>query len=164
MAFERECRSCELMLWYAERQLAEIPDAQFHAQPSPGVNTPAWILGHLANTADHGLQRLGRAPLNPPAWDKIYGQGSDPASTPQPPPTKAQLEDALRRTYTEFIAALRAADEAALSQQPFTSETLKDSPLKTMADVLTHLATSHFAAHLGQLATWRRCMGYKAMF
>ena len=30
MAFERECRICELMLSYAVRQLAEIPDAQLH--------------------------------------------------------------------------------------------------------------------------------------
>ncbi len=164
MAFERECRICELMLTYAARQLAEIPDAQFQAQPSPGVNTPAWILGHLANVADHGLQRLGRTPLNPPSWDKIFGQGSDPASIPQPGPTKAQLDAAFRRTYSEFVAALRVADEAGLSKQPFTSTTLKDSPLKTMADLLAHLATSHFAEHLGELSVWRRCMGYKAMF
>ncbi len=164
MSFERECRICELMLSYAGRLLADVPDGQLTAQPVKGVNPPVWILGHLIVTADNGLRRLGLPPLAPPGWREAFGQGSAPARGLAMAPTKQQLESALRAGYTALVAALRAADEAALAQRTHDSEFLRNSPLQSMADVLTHLATAHFAVHLGQLAYWRRCMGYPPMF
>jgi hypothetical protein len=43
--------------------------------------------------------------------------------------------------------------------QPQTAELLKNTPLKTIGDVMDHLLTTHFAFHIGQLSAWRRLEG-----
>jgi hypothetical protein len=41
-----------LNLGYAKRLVADIPEAQMAVQPAAGMNHAAWVLGHLACTAD----------------------------------------------------------------------------------------------------------------
>ena len=43
--------------------------------------------------------------------------------------------------------------------QPQTSDFFKDSPVKTIGDVVAHLLTTHFAFHIGQISAWRRLEG-----
>jgi hypothetical protein len=38
-------------------------------------------------------------------------------------------------------------------------ELFKDSPVQTQGDILSHLMTTHFATHVGQLSVWRRAHG-----
>ena len=41
-----------LNLGYAKRLVADLPDNQMVFQPAPHMNHAAWVLGHLACTAD----------------------------------------------------------------------------------------------------------------
>ena len=42
----------QFLVGFGQRLVSEIPDERMTEQPLPGVNHPAWILGHLALTAD----------------------------------------------------------------------------------------------------------------
>ncbi len=162
MSFERECRICELMLGYLRQQLEQIPDSQLRARPAPDANPPAWILGHLAVVSDFALQMLGEPPLGPPAWRTEFGRGSQPGADFAAPP-KTVLVDTLMRGYQHAINAARLTDPAQLDR-PHTVDLFQNSPLRTVADMLTHVLTSHLSMHLGQLSYWRRCMGQPSLF
>ena len=47
------------LMQYCRMLLADIPDERMAEQPVAGVNHPAWILGHLALTADSTLEKFG---------------------------------------------------------------------------------------------------------
>ena len=44
--------------------------------PLPGVNQPAWNLGHLASSAEIGVTLLGGEKVLPMEWVPLFGPGS----------------------------------------------------------------------------------------
>ena len=51
--------------------VADIPDDQIALQPAPGMNHAAWVLGHLACTADMLGAMIGLTPICPPEWASL---------------------------------------------------------------------------------------------
>jgi hypothetical protein len=62
-----------LNLGYAKRLVVDIPDDKMALQPAPGMNHAAWVLGHLACTADMLGAMIGAKPLS--AWRRLQGMG-----------------------------------------------------------------------------------------
>src|SRR3954465_416435 len=64
--------------------VADLPDADLARQPAPGMNHPAWILGHLAilDVITSDALQDHPAPLPPHTPDT-----SSPNPPPPPPPT-----------------------------------------------------------------------------
>ncbi len=65
------------------RQLAgAIPEEQMRIRK--GAHCPAWILGHLATSADGMCTLLGAERACPEDWSRAFGQGSsgDPETLP----------------------------------------------------------------------------------
>ena len=62
----------DLNLGYAKRLVADIPDDQMAVQPAPGMNHAAWVLGHLACTADMLGGMLGLPPVCPDDWPALF--------------------------------------------------------------------------------------------
>jgi len=59
------------LVQYGHRLVGDIADERMAEQPIAGVNHPAWVLGHLAWTADRALEMLG-APVTVPAeWSNL---------------------------------------------------------------------------------------------
>ncbi len=143
------------------RKLADgIAEEQMAAQPAPGLNTPAWVLGHLAMAYDYGTHLLGGTHCAPPGWGKIFGPGSSPVP-PAGCPNKADLLAGCEAARKGLCAALASATEAKLAEpNPF-------GPMKpfapAMGDFIAHLLTTHAVSHLGQLSAWRRLQGLPAV-
>lgn len=155
--FERECRLYANMLHYGKLLTADLNDGQLLLQPLPGINTPMWVLGHLAVVSDQGLEVLGQPKVCPEAWHQAFTTGTKPDAGPQPQPSKAELLAALERGHDLLTRAARNASPAALDSPnpvPFLR-----TPYPTVADLLAHLMTTHEGIHLGQLSAWRRLMG-----
>jgi hypothetical protein len=145
-----------------EKVAADISEQSFF---EPGVghgHSPAWIVGHLAIAAEGGLRNFGRSMIHP-EWGSTFGAGSSGQVAASESLSKTILESALLNNYRELRElAAQASPEAMaeLHKVPF----FRDSPIKTVGDVVTLLLTNHFGFHLSQLSSCRRAAGFPALF
>ena len=61
-----------LNLGYAKRLVADVPEVRMACQPAAHMNHAAWVLGHLACTADMLGAMLG---MQLSAWRRVQGMG-----------------------------------------------------------------------------------------
>jgi hypothetical protein len=101
-----------LNLGYAKRLVADLPDDQMALQPSPGMNHAAWLLGHLACTADMLGAMIGVKPVCPADWAARFDWNSSPSSAASQDPSKAILLRALENAHVPVAAALPAIPES----------------------------------------------------
>jgi DinB superfamily len=153
--FEQEVKLNGLMIGMMSQSLANVDDAELAKPAFPGWNPPAWILGHLAVTNDFALRNLGEPPVTSSEWRKRFRPGAKPEEDKSPYPTKAELLSTLQTGRERIIAGIAKVDPEKL-KQPHGVDLLQGSPLKTVGDVLSHLLTTHYAFHMGQLSAWRR--------
>jgi uncharacterized damage-inducible protein DinB len=147
-----------------EALMADITQEEMEHQPAPGVNTPAWILGHLAICTDFALVFLGQPMRLPKSWHEEFGPQSSPLPKNPPYPSREELLTALRTGHAAVVAALPSADAKTLAEpNPLELAFLKKT-LPTKRDLLAHLLSTHEAAHLGHLSNWRRQTGRPPLF
>ena len=150
------------MVQYCRTLVADIADERLAAQPQAGVNHPAWILGHLALTADGTLGRLGAPKVLAAEWAPLFTAGSKPSSARGDYPSKNELMGAVEDRYHELRQQAATATEAQLSQ-PTTNPRAKQT-LPTLREMIGFLLTGHMGVHLGQLSSWRRMTGLPPLF
>lgn len=155
--FDRERRLYADQYGYARQLTADIPDEEFAEEPVPGLNHPAWILGHLTLTADFGLHLLGEKPVAPEGWSSLFAPGTVPDPQRATYPAKAEFLSAYEAGHAALAAAVAGLDDARAAA-PNPIPTLKPR-FPTVGDLMAHLLTTHEATHLGQLSAWRRMMG-----
>ncbi len=142
---------------YARRLVADVPEDKMAYQPAPGMNHPAWVLGHLAFVGDMVGGLLGQGPLAPEAWEPIFGNSSKPSADAALYPSKTELVGALGRSHARIASLVGALTPEALAQPLPKEEYRKHFP--TTGDALLYLMTFHDGVHLGQLSAWRRVQG-----
>lgn len=149
-------------LGYAAMLLEDIPDERMCEQPMPGVNHPAWIIGHLTNTADSLAGWFGGAPSIPDDQKKQLGMGSTPSNNRADYPSKAEMLKQLKEAHGRIHQLIEAADEEHLNgATPFPRLAER---LPTIREALTFILVGHVGVHLGQLSTWRRMIGLPPLF
>ncbi|MBW7905082.1 MAG: DinB family protein [Phycisphaerae bacterium] len=161
MGYERECNLCTFLLGYLDKIAADIPEEALGKRTGDGGNPPGWILGHLASVSDFALRLLGQAPRLPKPWHQQFSPGSPPAPDATYPP-KQELLAAVQGGYRAAVDAARTADPAAHGDAHGLGM-LDGTPIRTKADLISHLLTTHLATHTGQLSYWRRCAGHKPL-
>ena len=147
-------------LRYLNELLADIPDDRMADQPAPGINHPAWILGHLAFAQDRIADLVGGSHALDPSWEARFGPRSRPSPERSAYPSKSALMEALAQAHDRSAKALAGVEFATLSR-PFPNNAFRDI-MPTVADGVVHLLTSHEAGHAGQLSAWRRAAGIGA--
>lgn len=148
----------DFQLGYIKMIVKDLDDEDLGTTPFAGANPPVWILGHLAVCTDYAARLLGERPVCPREWHKQFAPGTKPAEVAQPYPSKRDLVGAIINGHERVATALQNADLAKLNE-PHAVELLKASNLKTNADVLAHLMTTHPAFHVAQLSACRRGKG-----
>jgi DinB superfamily len=159
--FDRERTLYADMYGYARQLLADVPDEEFAEQPAPGLNHPAWTLGHLVISADYGLKLLGQSPTASEGWNALFFPGTVPDPNRAAYPSKGELLNAYENGHAAFDAAVAAADPAQMAK-PNPVEGMRPR-FPTLGDLIGYLLTTHEAGHLGQLSAWRRMMGKKGV-
>ena len=104
--FDRERRLYADQYGYARQLTADIPDEEFAEEPVPGLNHPAWILGHLTVTADFGLHLLGEKPVAPDGWAALFAPGTVPDPQRATYPTKGEFLSAYEAGHAALAAAV----------------------------------------------------------
>jgi hypothetical protein len=146
-----------LNLGYAKRLVADIPDDAMASQPSPGMNHAAWVLGHLACTADMLGDMIGVKPACPPEWATLFDWNSNPSSDASRYPVKSVLLKALEDAHAGIAAALPGVAESRWSETT-PLEAIRGF-LPTIGDCFVFVMAAHENMHLGQLSAWRRVQG-----
>src|SRR4051812_36213437 len=100
--FESENRVNRFLLNYCRMLIADIPDDRMAEQPVPGVNHPAWILGHLAYSASGGSALLGAAKVFPAAWESLFLPGSKISASRSNYPSKEELVEAIDKGFEQL--------------------------------------------------------------
>jgi DinB superfamily len=150
------------LMQYCRMLVADIADDRLAEQPVADINHPAWILGHLAWTADRALELLGLSVTTPPEWATLFGRGSKPSNSRSLYASKSELLRAVEESYQRLSQTAAAASSEQLSV-PTTNPRLKET-LPTLHEMLTFLMTGHMGVHLGQLSSWRRLIGLPPLF
>jgi hypothetical protein len=142
---------------YAQRLVADLSDRQMCALPMPGMNHPAWVLGHLAITCDFVLSLLERPTAGPAEWQGLFGAGTQPTNRPGTYPAKEALLQALADGHARVATAYEAADPVTL-EKPTPNSRMRRVFL-TVGESVVGMLTTHEAMHLGQVSAWRRGQG-----
>jgi hypothetical protein len=150
------------LIGYCRRLVADIADERLAEQPMPGTNHPAWVLGHLAWTADRALELLGATPLLPGEWATLFGRGSTPSNSRAVYASKDELLRAFEAGYEQLRERARSASPEQLSKP--TTVALAKETLPTLKELVAFLLSGHMGVHLGQLSSWRRMIGLPPMF
>ena len=161
--FERELATFRFLIGYGQTLVADVTDEEMVAQPTPGMNHPAWVLGHLCVAFDRHAEYAG-AERQLAQWDVQFGMGTEPKAERSAYLGKDGLVAAFvgsAERYASAVASVAAADPDVLSTP---TEGPLAGPFPTTADFLTFSLTGHTSIHLGQLSAWRKAMGRPAMF
>jgi hypothetical protein len=146
-----------LNLGYANRLVADIDQDQMTLQPAPDMNHPAWVLGHLACTADMLAAMIGAQPVCPSDWATRFDWTSSPTSDASHYPSKATLLAALEAGHASIASALPEVP-ASRWHETTPIEAVR-AFLPTLGDCFVFVLAAHENIHLGQLSAWRRVQG-----
>lgn len=146
-----------LNLAYAKRLVADIPADMMAVQTAPGMNHAAWVLGHLACTADMLGAMIGTEPVCPPGWTALFDWNSSPSADATLYPSKETLLAALEAGHDRLASALPGVPQARWTE-PTPSEAIR-AFLPTLGDCFVFVMAAHENMHLGQLSAWRRVQG-----
>jgi uncharacterized damage-inducible protein DinB len=159
---ETACKVNVFLLGYGKMLVDDVPDERMAEQPHADINHPAWILGHLATSAESMLARVGEAKSLPEDWFTRFGAGSKPTPLRADYPSKVELWGALEHAnqrIRDFVANAPAERLAA----PTTIARAKEI-LPTAKEMIAFVLTGHVGVHFGQLSMWRRLIGLPPLF
>lgn len=145
------------------KQLLEgIESDKMTYQPMPGMNHPAWIVGHLVDTMGFIAELTGSQYRSPEGWPALFGMKSTPVDDLARYPSKAELIAELNKSVAELEPSLGCVTDTMLADAMPHEGFRKMMP--TVADGLTFTLTAHFWMHIGQLSAWRRACGMPPSF
>ncbi len=152
---------------YAERLLVGITAQQFARKPAVGgktidANHPAWVFGHLATYPAKvaGTVGLDGSKLAPPAnFDELFKDGTpcQDDATGSIYPAMAVITGAFFQAHDGLFEVLGGIDDAKLIQPTPDEKARLRFPL--VGGRLLFMCNNHIMMHLGQISTWRRCLG-----
>lgn len=149
-----------LNLDYTRQLVFDVRDEDMAAQPNGFTNHPAFTLGHLVTATALTGKVLGEPYEVPDGWDDRFrrqGPGDPTLPAESGYPTKRELLDVLDQKSSRVIELIETAEEALFEQ---TCEWKLDRYMPTVGEVLYFQCLLHHSWHIGQLAEWRRLMGY----
>lgn len=147
---------------YTYALIADVDEADMTKQPNGFINHPAFTIGHLVTATALTAKVLGQAYEVPEGWDDLFlrrGPGDPrlPEKETSKYPGKAELISVLKKKYALVVKLIEDSDDAVF-EEPYTWKL--DRYMSTVGQVLYFQCMLHHSWHIGQLAEWRRMMGY----
>lgn len=150
---------------YARRLVDGLTEDQANVIPAEGMNSPRWIVGHLAQTADQvTLGWMLGEPRTIESWDEWFDAGTSSADLTAEQPTLAQALVELECLHGKVSEAVAASppDRFERSIRAEAPEVFRER-FTTLGNALAHTMLVHEMQHLGQLSAWRRLRGLSAV-
>ena len=153
MSMQAAATQCAFLLSQYQRWLTGLADIHRGLEPSPGVKTAGWLVGHLVNTGDFARKLCGRPPLAPKEWRPLFSPGTTPGRDGDAYPPMQDLVATFHAVYRDLVAAAPTASSEALAV-PNPYEPARGA-FPTAGSFLIYMLTGHLGYHLGQLSIWR---------
>ena len=151
-------RVAQINIGYAKSLLKDLPDEQLCLVSSPGMNHPAWIIGHVSWAYDTIVVLLEQPPRTDEHWRSLFSNGTQAVAERERYPSKQVLLDTFLATSQAAIEALRVAPDDVLARELPWPQFRRIMP--TVGVAAANILTNHTTLHLGQLSAWRRLHGY----
>lgn len=153
MSMQAAAAQCAFLLSQYERWLTGLEDAHRALEPTPGVKTAGWLVGHLVITGDFARKLCGRPPLAPKEWRPLFSPGTTPGRDVGTYPPMQDLVTAFHAVYRDLVAgAPDASMEALAAPNPYEPAR---GAFPTAGSFVIYMLTGHLGYHLGQLSIWR---------
>lgn len=143
---------------YVHMLMKDVPDPRLAEQPEGIRNHGAWNLGHILYSLDFARQLAGIDPDPNPVPSELFSMGSTPSDDRSLYPSKQQLLDKLDAAHETMTPAIASMGASAQNVANPSEEFRQVMP--TVGDALAFLTTSHYGLHLGELAVWRKAIGF----
>ncbi|HSE52338.1 MAG TPA: DinB family protein [Gemmatimonadales bacterium] len=153
MSMQAAAAQGAFLLSQYERWLTGLADVHRGLEPTPGVKTAGWLVGHLVITGDFARKLCGRPALVPKEWRALFSPGTTPARDGGAYPPMQDLVDAFHAVYRDLIAGAPAASLDTLAM-PNPYEPARGA-FPTAGSFVVYILTGHLGYHLGQLSMWR---------
>ena len=154
---------------YARQLVAGLSAEQADQVPAPGMNTPRWIMGHLAQTADQvTLGLVFEQPRVIPEWDAWFDAGTQSVDLTADQNKAAPNLDGVMERLENLHGVI---SELVTNSSPdfYERSVVASAPegfrakFPTVGNALAHTMLLHEMQHLGQLSAWRRVSGLPAV-
>jgi len=147
---------------YTLELVADVPDEEMVICPEGFTNHPKFTIGHLISATALTATVMGAEYEMPAGWDELFrrsgpGDPRMPESEGRRYPHKERMLEILSEKYEAVVRLVRSFPDKRL-QEPHPWRFGGYMP--TVADVLYFQCLMHHSWHIGQLAEWRRMMGY----
>lgn len=150
-------------LAYLKKSVEDVPESQMAIKPGTGLdNHPAFTLGHLVTAYANLMNNLTGEYILADGFKEIFlRNGPGDPTLPNPDaaayPSKEKMIAELNNQHERLVDHLLRMDEKKLKEN---FEWRFSSFFPTYLDRIMFLCVNHYAMHLGQLAAWRRAMGF----
>jgi len=154
----------KLNMAYTIVLVKDVPEEKLTEQPQDFINHPAWTIGHLCTALQICFKVLGKEYTLDENWISIFKRkGPGDPRLPDPNkskyPTKKELVKTLNEMGNELIQLIENANDALLKED---YQWKFNNYLSTKGEFLHFILSIHHSWHIGQLAEWRRMMGYES--
>jgi uncharacterized damage-inducible protein DinB len=144
-----------------QKSFADVKEEDMRLRPTPAMNPPVWILGHIVATFGFVPKMLGGELACPPEYLKWFGPGSKLEDLPAQLPSKKELLGKLSEAAERVLVAVpRVGDEDWAKPNPIP---FFPTELPTLRDITENLLCNHTMLHVGQMTVWRRTQGLPAI-
>jgi hypothetical protein len=153
--------NCMANVSYAKMILADIEDSRMAERPV-GLNPPAWLLMHLAVTADYVADLLGGKGVCPTDWNERASPKNPISDRRSDYPNRDELIRQYEAAHQNGCNLLSKATTEQLSARQKMG--FFEQELPTVGEMAGFLLVAHHAIHLGQLSAWRKATGKAPLF
>ena len=152
----------KLNIDYTNRLVEDVREEDMTAQPHGFANHPAFTLGHLVTATAMTAELLGHDYDVSGEWDALFrrkgpGDPTLPDEAKEKYPSKAELMAALSEKAERVVSLVESADDSVF-EQSYEWKLARYMP--TIGELMYFQCMLHHSWHIGQLAEWRRMMGY----
>lgn len=158
-------KSYAFNLKYAERLVEDITEELMTKVPAKGFeNHASFTLGHLISASALTSKYLDGPYEMKPSWEKLFkrkgpGDPTLPDADSELYPGKEELLTVLKKQHNIVENIIEDLGEIKFSEQ---CNWRFKTHFPTLGDLLFFMCITHESMHLGQLAGWRRALGYSS--
>ncbi len=150
-----------LTIDYGDELTTDIPDAIFAHIPHPGMNHPAFCIGHLSLYPNELLRMVGKENriVDKTGFLAVFRAGTQCVEQDGRYPPKHEIVHYYLERHQVLCDAIRDVGDDLLPLMQRSPQLPFKRWFPTVGATLIYYLNNHHMQHLGQISAWRRVVG-----